>query len=193
MPSPVPAQEAATAAVAASDKAARLDALYEQYWEELLKLNPLQATFQGDNRYNDQLPDFYSAKFRANSHDCNTRWLQKIEAVGSEGLSGQDLLSYEIFVRDAKDSLESEKYPGWMMPVNQMGSIASYAIMLGSGTGAQPFKTVEDYDNWLARANRMPELFDTAIDNMRQGMRTERRAVGEGGVREVKIRGGAVK
>src|SRR3546814_4097767 len=46
MPSPVSAQEAATAAVAASDKAARLDALYEQYWEELLKLNPLQATFQ---------------------------------------------------------------------------------------------------------------------------------------------------
>src|SRR3546814_10576508 len=57
-----------------------------------------------------------------------------------------------------------------MMPVNQMGSIASYAIMLGSGTGAQPFKTVEDYDNWLARANRMAVLFDTAIDNMRQGM-----------------------
>src|SRR3546814_4540178 len=114
MPSPVSAQEAATAAGAASDKAARLDALYEQYWEELLKLNPLQATFQGDNRYNDQLPDFYSAKFRAKSHYFTTRWLQKIEAVGSEGLSGQDLLSYEIFVRDAKDSLESEKYPGWM-------------------------------------------------------------------------------
>src|SRR3546814_16017023 len=51
-----------------------------------------------------------------------------------------------------------------------MGSIASYAIMLGSSTGAQPFKTVEDYDNWLARAKRMPVLFDTAIDNMRQGM-----------------------
>src|SRR3546814_6705206 len=110
------------------------------------------------------------AKCRAKSHDFTTRWLQNIEAVGSEGLSGQDLLSYEIFVRDAKDSLESEKYPGWMMPVNQMGSIASYAIMLGSGTGARPFKTVEDYDNWLARANRMPVLFDTAIDNMRQGM-----------------------
>src|SRR3546814_1788389 len=29
---------------------------------------------------------------------------------------------------------------------------------------------LEDYDNWLARANRMPGLFDTAIDNMRQGM-----------------------
>src|SRR5690606_16797592 len=170
LPPPAFAQEAATAANSATDKAASLDAPYEQYWAELLKLNPLQATFQGDNRYNDQLPDFYSAEFRAKSHDFTTKWLQKIESVGSDGLGGQDLLSYEIFVRDAKDELESEKYPGWMMPVNQMGSIASYAVMLGSGTGAQPFKTVKDYDDWLARANRMPVLFDTAIDNMRQGM-----------------------
>src|SRR3546814_12924886 len=56
MPSPVSAQEAATAAVAASDKAARLDALYEQYREELLKLHPPQATFQGDNRSHDHRP-----------------------------------------------------------------------------------------------------------------------------------------
>src|SRR5690606_27197460 len=37
-------------------------------------------------------------------------------------------------------------------------------------TGAQPFKTVEDYDNWLARAARLPVLFDTDIANMRAGM-----------------------
>src|SRR5687768_10285051 len=30
------------------DKATRLTALYDQYWEEMLRLNPLQATFQGD-------------------------------------------------------------------------------------------------------------------------------------------------
>ncbi|WP_417472729.1 DUF885 domain-containing protein [Luteimonas mephitis] len=170
LPSAAFAQEAAAAAAPASDKAAKLNALYDEYWEALLKLNPLQATFQGDSRYNDQLPDFYSADFRAKSHDFTENWLKRIEAVGSDGLSGQDLLSYEIFVRDAADSLESEKYPDWMMPVNQMGSIASYAIMLGSGTGAQPFKTVKDYDNWLARGSRLPVLFDSAIGNMRQGM-----------------------
>jgi uncharacterized protein (DUF885 family) len=169
LPSPAFARD--TAAAPASDKAARLNALYDEYWEEMLKLNPVQATFQGDNRYNDQLPDFYSAGFRAKSHAFTEGWLKRIEAVGSDGLAGQDLLSYEIFVRDAKDSLESEKFPDWMMPVNQMGSIASYAVMLGAGTGAQPFKTVKDYDNWLARGNRLPVLFDTAIDNMRQGIK----------------------
>ena len=155
---------------ASSDKAARLDKLYADYWEALLRLNPVQATFQGDNRYNDQLPDFGTAEFRAQSRKFTQDWLQRIEAIGSDGLQGQALLSYEIFVRDAKNSLEADKYPGWMQPINQMGGMPSFAVQLGSGTGAQPFKTVKDYENWLARGNRLPLLFDTVIANMRQGM-----------------------
>ncbi|HEY5971330.1 MAG TPA: DUF885 family protein, partial [Pseudoxanthomonas sp.] len=164
-------KEAATSQVA-EDKAARLDKLYEQYWEEVLKLNPVQATFQGDNRYNDQLPDFGTAEYRRQSHDFTTRWLKTIEDIGPDGLQGQGLLSYQTFVRDAKNSLDSEQFPDWMMPINQMSSLASYAVMLGSGTSAQPFKTVKDYDNWLARGNKLPQLFDTSIANMREGMKT---------------------
>ena len=154
----------------AESKAAQLDKLYQQFWEENLKLNPIQATFQGDNRYNDQLPNFYAADFRRHAHDFTVGWLDKVQKVGSDGLSGQDLLSYEIFVRSAKDSLEGEQYPDWMLPVNQMGSIATFSAQLGSGTGAQPFKTVKDYDNWLARGDRLPLLVDSIIGNMREGM-----------------------
>jgi len=169
---PVLAQEAPGTAQSQPSKAAKLNALYEQYWEENLKLNPIGATFQGDNRYNDQLPDFGSAEYRKKTHDFTTRWLKTIEAIGPEGLEGQDLLSYQIFVADSKESLESEQFPDWLMPVNQMGSMASFAVQLGSGTGAQPFKTVKDYDNWLKRGDRLPVLFDTAIANMRQGAKS---------------------
>ena len=165
------ASSPATAPVPAADKAAQLDKLYAEYWEEVLKMNPIQATFQGDPRYNDLLPDMYSKAFRDESRAFTQRWLGRVEAIGSDGLSGQDLISYEIFVSEAKDSLFAEKFPGWMLPVNQMGSIVTYAAMLGSGTGAQPFKTVKDYDNWLARGNRFPALVDSAIDNMREGMK----------------------
>ena len=58
-----------------------------------------------------------------------------------------------------------------MLPINQFNNIASFAAQLGSGTSAQPFKTVKDYDNWLARGARLPVLFDTAIANMREGMK----------------------
>ena len=165
-----PATTPATA-VAKSACGLLLSALLVQFCEELLQLNPLLATFQGDPRYNDRMPNFLSADFRKKSHDFTVKWLDTIQKVGSDGLTGQDLLSYEIFVDGAKRSLEGEKFPDWMMPVNQMGSIASYGAMFGSGTGPQPFKTVKDYDNWLKRSAVLPAMFDTAIGNMREGMK----------------------
>ncbi|WP_045728303.1 DUF885 family protein [Xanthomonas sp. GPE 39] len=150
--------------------AQRLNRLYDDYWEASLKQNPLQATFQGDSRYNDQLPNFLSAAFRQQSHDFTVEWLSKAEAIGKDGLSGQDLLSYEIFVSDARNALEAEKYPSWMQPVNQFYNVGSIMAMLGSGSGAQPFHTVKDYDNWSRRALGIPTLFNQAIANMREGM-----------------------
>jgi uncharacterized protein (DUF885 family) len=166
-----PASAPAVGATAAASKAERLDALYEQFWEELLAMNPLQATFQGDPRYNDQLPNFYSEAFRARSRAFTRRWLDTVKGVGAEGLQGQDLLSYQIFVRNGEKNLEGDKFPAWQQPINQFYNFATTAVQLGSGTGAQPFKTVADYDNWRKRASRMPELFEQAIANSRVGMR----------------------
>jgi len=161
--------QASTAAQ--SGKAAKLDAMYAQYWEEFLRLNPVAATYQGDARFNDQLPDTYSAAYRQRMHDFHARWLQRVEPMGLTGLNEQARISYQIFVRQEKEALEGERYPGWMLPVDQMGSIATSMAQLGSGTGAQPFKTVKDYDNWLARGNRIPVLVDSIIGDMRQGMK----------------------
>ncbi|MGY0798980.1 DUF885 domain-containing protein [Lysobacter sp. A286] len=172
--SPTPANDAAQAKPAteqaATDKAAELKEMYAQYWEEYLKLNPLAATFQGDPRYNDQMPNYLSEQYRQKSHDFTQRWLDKVEAIGSDGLEGQALLSYEIFVEDAEDELASEQFPGWMQPINQFYNLASMAVQLGSGTSAQPFKTVEDYAAWRKRASQTPVLFDQAIANMKLGV-----------------------
>ena len=169
---PHPRRTPPAAATPASDKAAKLNALYDEYWEATAEAQPGAGHVPGRQPLQRPAARFLQRRIPRSSRTPSPRTgCKRIEAVGSDGLAGQDLLSYEIFVRDAKDSLESEQFPDWMMPVNQMGSIASYAVMLGSGTGAQPFKTVKDYDNWLARGNRLPVLFDTAIDNMRQGMK----------------------
>ncbi|MEA9709562.1 DUF885 domain-containing protein [Xanthomonas campestris] len=164
------AQPRAVVAPVVQSKAQQLTLLYDQYWDASLKLNPLQATFQGESRYNDQLPNFLSPAFRQQSHDFTTLWLAKVEAIGPDGLSGQDLLSYQIFVRDARSALAAEQFPSWMLPINQFYNIASIAVVMGSGTGAQPFNTVKDYDNWSRRALGIPDLFDQAITNMRAGM-----------------------
>ena len=164
------AKPRAVVAPVVQSKAQQLTLLYDQYWDASLKLNPLQATFQGESRYNDQLPNFLSPAFRQQSHDFTTLWLAKVEAIGPDGLSGQDLLSYQIFVRDARSALAAEQFPSWMLPINQFYNIASIAVVMGSGTGAQPFNTGKDYDNWSRRTLGIPDLFDQAITNMRAGM-----------------------
>ncbi|WP_146909046.1 DUF885 domain-containing protein [Arenimonas daejeonensis] len=164
-----PAPETATV-VQPAERAAQLQTLYADFWEAALQLNPLQATFVGDSRYNDQLPDFFSADYRAKTETFNREWLAKAQAIGSDGLSGQDLLSYEIFVRDLELEIEGERFPGWQMPLNQFYNLSGQIAQLGSGTSAQPFKTVQDYDNWLKRAAAVPQLLATMQANMREGM-----------------------
>ena len=160
-----------TQSATAESKATALDRLYAEFWEASLKLNPLQATFQGDSRYNDQLPNFFTEASRKEAHDFAVDWLQRVEAIGPDGLRGQDRLSYDIFVKNLKDTLEGERFPTHLMPINQFNNLAGFAAQLGSGTNAQPFKTVKDYDNWRARGAKLAPIFDQAILNMRDGMR----------------------
>ncbi|HHW4683304.1 MAG TPA: DUF885 domain-containing protein, partial [Xylella sp.] len=155
-----------------SSKAEQLNLLYDKYWDASMKLNPLQATLQGDAYHGDKMPNFMSPGFRRQQHDFIEQWLKKVEAVGADGLDGQALISYQIFVRDARNSLESERYPSWMLPINQFYNIANVVAVLGSGNGAQPFNTVQDYDNWAHRLLGIPALFNQAIVNMRVGMRS---------------------
>jgi uncharacterized protein (DUF885 family) len=155
----------------ADTNAAELHALFAEYWEQHLERNPLAATFQGDHRYNDRLPDQQSAEARADTLAFQRRWLQRIEAIAPDSLPESARLSRETFVRDMRITIEGERFPGWMQPLNQFNSFPNQFAMLGSGSGAQPFATVQDYDNWLARAGNIPAFTTRAMANMREGMR----------------------
>lgn len=168
-----PAAAAATPAkLSAEQRTAMLEAYFEQYWEEGLKRNPVQATFVGDNRYNDQLPNFFSESYRAEGLALAKQWLEKLDAIDVSDLEGQTRLSFEILHRSLLLELEGAKFRTDLMPLNQFNSIASAVAQMGSGSSAQPFKTVQDYDNWRKRASRVPELFAQMQSNMREGMKT---------------------
>lgn len=44
--------------------------------------------------------------------------------------------------------------------------------LLGSGSSAQPFKTVKDYENWMKRCQAFSRWTDVAIQNMQKGIKT---------------------
>jgi uncharacterized protein (DUF885 family) len=155
----------------AAGKAEDLGKLYGEFWEENLAIDPITATFAGDPRYNGEMPNFLSAEYLEQTRAFHQKYLDRARAIGADGLTGQDRLSYEIFTLNRESELEDLKFPGQMLPVNQFYNVANRFAQLGSGTSGQPFATVKDYDDWLKRAARIPVIFEQAMVNMREGMK----------------------
>jgi uncharacterized protein (DUF885 family) len=167
---PAPAPETAAQPDPAA-VAAELDALLAQWHESELKANPIFATALGDLRYNDQVPDLFSAEYRAENEARERDFLARVQKLDREALTGQHRLSRDVFVSDRELSLEGNRFPGWMLPVHQMGNYGSFFAQLGSGQGIQPFREVKHYDDFLARIARFPVVNASAIANMREGIR----------------------
>ncbi len=149
---------------------AQLNQLYADYFEESLRRSPMRATQIGDPRFNDQLPDAQSEVYRAEDARLAQQWLKTITAIDPSGLSANDRLSYDIFKYNAERTVRAQRYPGWQMPVNQFRLMPAQLAIMGSGQGAQPFKTLADYDNWRKRASNVPRNMATTIANMKIGM-----------------------
>lgn len=156
---------------AADESPQQLAALFDEYFEQNLELNPIQATFIGDARYNDRLPNFLSEEQIEKNRRFDEYWLNRIKQVSRDELSGQDRLSYDVFVYDREQALEGYQYPGELIPLNQFFSFPNFVVQLGSGNSAQPFASVVDYENWQKRVERVVTVFDQAIFNMRKGMK----------------------
>jgi uncharacterized protein (DUF885 family) len=169
-PAVTPTADAPQATPASVAETSPAQKLFADFWQEYLALNPIEATYVGDPRYNDQMPNFLAPEEIARQHAFQQQWLDRISALDTSGLSPQDQLSVEIFKHDRREALEGDEFPGELIPINQFYNIAGLLAQLGSGTSAQPFATVQDYDNWLKRVDGVPALFEQAIANMREGV-----------------------
>jgi len=149
-----------------------IDSLFKSYYQDYLKLNPLQATSIGDSRYNDQLPNTLTQAHRNKVRDFHTRYKAQLQFFDRNTLSENDRMSYDIMTYHADIALEGLKQNDDLMPINQLRSQPTSMAQLASGTGNQPFKTVVDYENWMKRVDAFLPWVDTAIVNMRKGMAT---------------------
>lgn len=163
------ATEPATSEASAAESR-KLNALFEEYFEETLRLNPVLATSIGDPRYNDRFEVSISPEWRARAEKLDRDYLGRVKAIDPKLLSGQDLLSYEIFRAGRELDLEGYRYPSHLIPLNQFYSTPNFFAQLGSGGGLQPFETVKDYDDFLKRLDGFVAWTDQAIVNMREGI-----------------------
>lgn len=149
---------------------ADIDTIAATYYEQYLKLHPLEATAQGDNRYNDQLPISIDKDFISGEVAFYTSVQQQMKKVDYKSLSDDKKTIYDVLDYTLKDRLEQYAYHPEYMPFTQFSGLPLEFPLLGSGQGNQPFKTAKDYDNWLTRMDKFPAWMDAAIENFRTGM-----------------------
>ncbi|NND61257.1 MAG: DUF885 domain-containing protein, partial [Gammaproteobacteria bacterium] len=150
--------------------AGKLSGIVDTYFQQNLKLNPISATFIGNHRYDDRLSISISPEHRERQRELEQKFLNALSDIDSRDLSGQDLLTYEIFRRGRENALEGLSYPSHLLPINQFFSFPNFFATLAAGTSAHPFNTVDDYDNMLSRMDDYVAWVDQAIVNMREGM-----------------------
>jgi uncharacterized protein (DUF885 family) len=166
-----PAAAESAAPVARSVEAGQqLNAIFDRWFEDSLRMNPVLATFIGDHRYDDQLPNNIGPAYRAEAKAMNDRYLAELETIDPEKLSPADRISYEIFLRERKRTRAGERFPDYLLPINQVGGLLNFMPALGSGTNAQPFTSATDYENWLKRLDGLVAWMDQSIANMREGI-----------------------
>lgn len=160
----------APASTASANPNQQLDSLAEAFFEAGLELSPVGATSLGDNRYNHIYTVGFSPDIRARSRALNQEYETRLRAIDPASLDAEHQLTYEIFRRELEESREGERFPQHLVPLNQFFNFTASFVQMGAGTGLHPFRTVDDYEDFLGRIRGFEQAIDITIANLREGM-----------------------
>lgn len=163
---PMPAMASKPTAEHHAEASARLHALFEADWERSLRDNPLMATWLGDRRYNDRLPDL-SPQAQARQQAATRASLQQLLAIDPRALTEADRLNHAIYRRQLETEIDGFRFHPERMAIDQRGGVHLLAVQM---TPALRFESAKDYEDWLARLRGYGTLVDQTIALMREGI-----------------------
>ena len=146
--------------------------LLKAYSEEGYVLDPINATNAGDTRFNDQFPNFLSKEHKAQKKAYYEKFNAALSDFPDSLLTETEQMSKAVLKWDCDINLEALSFSKDLMPIDQMWSKNLDFNQFASGTNAQPFKTVEDYEIWLKRVDAYLVWLSSAKENMVKGMET---------------------
>lgn len=151
----------------------KLASLFEDFFQDSIKMSPVFGTYVGHSESNNKFTAPISEQSIADQRAFEENYLAKIQQIDSSQLVGQDLLSYQIFLRDRKLAIKGFAFKSQLTPLNQMYGIHNSYASLGSGKSAQPFNTVQDYQNFIERTQGFALYMDSVIVAMREGVKQD--------------------
>ena len=147
-----------------NDATRALHQLFDQEWERGLRENPVNASYQGDPRYNDRWGDSSLSAIHA-SEAADRAALAQLRAIDRNALSPADQLNYDTFHWLQEKAVARQKFRTYLQPVSHQGGVQT----LDGVAEVLPFATTKDYRDWLKRMNAVPEVIDQTIALMREG------------------------
>jgi uncharacterized protein (DUF885 family) len=149
-----------------------LHQLAEEYWEGVLRRNPILATFYGDHRYDDQLPDV-SASARAAEQQELRAILERLDTIDLNGLELEDHITASMLRLAIDASLESIRLRLDELGVDQM---EGPQVWLPELLNWHPSDTAERIQQLIARYQAFPRFMGQYLENLRDGVRDGRTA-----------------
>ena len=93
--------------------------------------------------------------------------LTKLDAIPRTQLSAEHQVDYDIYRPQIQVLIANQRFRDYEMPAN---SDTTFWTDLGY-TARRPFRTLQDYKNWLAQMKDIPRYFHEQMDEMRAGMK----------------------
>ena len=145
-------------------------ALVKNYFDEKNALNPLDATQNGQDQYNDQLVFEMTDSYRERQAAFFNQFENELTKVDTTALTTEEKNSYEIIKWEIAVGKDLLKYETNLMPIHQFWGTHLTLGQFAGGTSAQPFKTEKDYRNFLKRMDLFSTWIDSAMVYMKKGI-----------------------
>ena len=147
------------------DEGAALNRLYDNYWEFILKENPTYATYLGDHRYDNWLEDASAEAYEKRVQQLR-KFLADLKSLKKPS-GGEDRLNHDLFKRELALQIEGANYHPYILPITQQ---TGPHIDLPQLVTYHPFKTLQDYVNYVSRLTQFRRVFDQIITNLKTGV-----------------------
>ncbi len=144
----------------------RLHRLFDISWEYTMREAPEFATAIGYPGQNDRWTDI-SFDAIARRKETDKLDLELIKSIDRTKLPENDVISYDLYRRNAEFSFEGDQFPFEYLQLNQMGGVQQNVAQVISST---TFKTTKDFEDLIARLNAVPALVDQTIALLQKGL-----------------------
>ena len=135
-------------------------------WEYTMEQSPTWASSLGDHRFDDRWEDASIAAIEARQAHTQTA-LAALRAIDRAALSPADQLSDDLYLRNLQTDIDGHRFRFFLCPLNQQGGVQTADDIITS----LRFSTIGEYDEWLARLNKLPALIEQTTALMRQGIK----------------------